>query len=193
MTGFDHFNCLAPFYDRFIRPSISDHLLRLLALNSDHLILDAAGGTGRVAQFLQYPLTKVVVADVAFNMLVETKKKTTLAPVQSPVEVLPFSSNTFDRIILVDALHHVCDQEKSARELWRVLKPGGRLVIEEPDIQTFIVKILAVMEKWMGMRSHFLNRQAIESLFGLFDCRVDAVQKEYTLWVVIIKVQGSED
>ena len=47
---------------------------------------------------------------------------------------------------MVDALHHVADQEATIRELWRLLKPGGRIIIEEPDIRRFEVKLLALIE-----------------------------------------------
>jgi ubiquinone/menaquinone biosynthesis C-methylase UbiE len=191
MSAFDHFTALAPFYDRIIRPSISDHLLRLIRPESGSLILDAAGGTGRVAQFLQSGFTRVVVADFSFKMLAETRKKPALIPVQSIAEVLPFPSDAFDRILMVDALHHVFDQVDTARELWRVLKPGGWIVIEEPDILTFPVILISAIEKLMGMRSHFLNRLAIESLFTAMDCRIEGEQKEHTLWVVVKKPQES--
>ena len=58
---------------------------------------------------------------------------------------------------MVDALHHVIHQGQTAREMYRVLKPGGRIVIEEPDIRKFGVKLIAVAEKLLLMRSHFLS------------------------------------
>jgi demethylmenaquinone methyltransferase/2-methoxy-6-polyprenyl-1,4-benzoquinol methylase len=50
-------------------------------------------------------------------------------------------------------------------ELFRVLAPGGLLVIEEPDLRRFAVKLIAVAEKLALMRSHFLAPDAIAALF----------------------------
>jgi demethylmenaquinone methyltransferase/2-methoxy-6-polyprenyl-1,4-benzoquinol methylase len=47
----------------------------------------------------------------------------------------------------------------------RVLEPEGRSVIEEPDIRTFGVKLVALAEKILLMRSHFLSPIQIASLF----------------------------
>ena len=49
--------------------------------------------------------------------------------------------------------------------MFRVLKPGGLLVIEEPDIRTFGVKLIAIAEKLLLMRSHFLAPEEITNLF----------------------------
>jgi len=86
-------------------------------------------------------------------MLKRAQAKHGLYSVQTRAEQLPFADGTFDRVIVVDALHHFFDQQAAIRDLIRVLKPEGRLVIEEPDRNRLIVKILVVAEKMAFMRS----------------------------------------
>lgn len=45
---------------------------------------------------------------------------------------LPFSDETFDRIVCFDAFHHVLDQRSTIAEFARVLRPGGRVAFVEP-------------------------------------------------------------
>jgi ubiquinone/menaquinone biosynthesis C-methylase UbiE len=108
---------------------------------------------------------QVFVADASFKMLRQAADKPDLIVLQSYAEVLPFPAMSFDRVIMVDALHHVENQLQTASELFRVLKPGGRLVIEEPDIHRFPVKLIAIAEKLAFMRSHFLSPEEIGRLF----------------------------
>ena len=72
-------------------------------------------------------------------------------PVRSHVERLPFHADSFDRVLVVDALHHFCDQREAIKDLLRVLKPSGRLVIEEPDFNHKGVKLLALAEKMSAL------------------------------------------
>ena len=185
---FDHFNLLAPFYDRFIHLDAAAQLEQHLALPVSGKLLDAGGGTGRVAYVLREKVSCAVVADLSMGMLRRAAIKDGLKPVCSFSEHLPFADAEFDRIVMVDAFHHVCDHVTTARELWRVLKPGGRLVIEEPDVQTFTVKLVALVEKLALMRSHFVHPAKIGELFAEPSARVQIVRKGYTAWVVVEKV-----
>jgi len=94
----------------------------------------------------------------------EAQQKGALQPVQSYVERLPFPDGSFERVFAVDALHHFNDHDTAVGELLRVLGEGGRLVIEEPDIRRFPVKIVALLEKLALMNSHFLSEDKILAL-----------------------------
>lgn len=48
-------------------------------------------------------------------------------------EYLPYRSNSFDAVITQDVLEHVADDRRSAREIVRVLKPGGRAFVLVPN------------------------------------------------------------
>jgi len=89
----------------------------------------------------------------------------------------------------VDAFHHVCDQPQTVQELWRVLAPGGCLVIEEPDLRTFAVKIVAVAEKLALMRSHFLSPTDIAALFDFpgAEIRIETETEGFNTWVIVQK------
>jgi ubiquinone/menaquinone biosynthesis C-methylase UbiE len=183
----DHFSILAPFYETFIHPSDPQKLKSLVPANPQGILLDAGGGTGRVSQFLREKVAQITIADESFDMLREARKKVGIQPVRSVTENLPFPDNFFDCIIMVDALHHVADQSATASELWRVLKPGGRLIVEEPNFDTFRGKFIAFAEKLAAMRSHFLTP---EQIIGLFDgkttnCRIEL--ENSMAWVIVEK------
>ncbi|NWG34055.1 MAG: class I SAM-dependent methyltransferase [Chloroflexi bacterium] len=180
---FDHFDVIAPLYARTTY-SAQAKMRELAALPVKGRLLDIGGGTGRVASALLKDVDEVVVADVSMGMLRQTPRLT-LQPVCSLSETLPFPDNFFERVIMVDALHHVIDQPATAREMFRVLKPGGRIVIEEPDIRTFGVKLIALAEKLLLMRSHFLSPLQISSLFPAGSA--DTVSEDSSAWVVISK------
>jgi demethylmenaquinone methyltransferase/2-methoxy-6-polyprenyl-1,4-benzoquinol methylase len=181
----DHFDLLAPIYDRAIPFSQLEPMLRFAALPADVLLLDAGGGTGRVAAALRPYVREVLVVDASFGMLRQARRKG-LTSVVAPAEQLPFADATFERIIMVDTLHHVAHQGETVRELWRVLRPGGRLVIEEPDVRDWRVKLVALAEKLALMRSHFLSPPTISAMFPA-EARVAIETERWNAWLIVEK------
>jgi ubiquinone/menaquinone biosynthesis C-methylase UbiE len=185
---FDHFNVVAGLFNRtapFIPPQ---SLLDLLGLPSDSLLLDAGGGTGRVAIALRKIVRGVVVADLSRGMLRYAARKG-LTTTCALAEHLPFASSTFDRIIMVDALHHLFEQHQAVSEFWRVLSPRGRIVIIEPNINKFAVKLIAIAEKLLFLRSHFLAADKIAALFENQNVQVRVVFNEFNVWVCAERVR----
>ena len=161
---FDHFDLLAPIYDWVIPPPDPARLRELLRLPTEGRMLEARGGTGRVASLLTPLVATLVINDLSAPMLRKAQGKGSLHPVQSYVELLPFSNNSFGRVLAVDAFHHFKDHRAAIGELLRVLRPGGRLVIEEPDIRQIPVKVVALFEKLALMQSHFYTAERIQQL-----------------------------
>jgi demethylmenaquinone methyltransferase/2-methoxy-6-polyprenyl-1,4-benzoquinol methylase len=183
----DHFDLIASIYDRLIGPPDTERLQQLLKLPTDGWLLDGGGGTGRVSAHLNGLAGQIVVSDLSHHMLKKARGKK-VCPVQAHVEKLPFADEFFDRVLVVDALHHFCDQRKAIEDLLRVLKPGGRLVIEEPNLNHKGVKLLALAEKILLMRSHFYTPQKIRELIA--SCGYSAeIENDgrYTAWVVAEK------
>jgi len=185
---FDHFGIMAPFYETIIKPKPPDGLFNLLDIQENDIVLDVGGGTGRITQFISQINVRVFVLDESMKMLNQATRKGGLLPICGASEHLPFPDNAIDRMIMVDALHHVKDQSATMKELWRVLKPGGRLIIEEPDIRRLGVKLLALGEKLMLMRSHFLSADDISHAFSQHhQATVYEMLDEFNVWIVVEK------
>jgi demethylmenaquinone methyltransferase/2-methoxy-6-polyprenyl-1,4-benzoquinol methylase len=133
-------------------------------------------------------VAEVFAADLSRAMLHYAVAKG-LPAVCAPAELLPFSSESFERIIMVDALHHVIDQHKTARELFRLLTPGGRIAVIEPDIHKPVVKIVALGEKMLLMRSHFLDGKKIVALFTDSEAKVSVFHEGYNVIAIAEKVR----
>jgi ubiquinone/menaquinone biosynthesis C-methylase UbiE len=180
-----HFHLLAPFYDRVIQFTRLEQTLKMLDLPHAGSLLDAGGGTGRVAEALRPYIGSVIVADISRGMLAQARRKE-LTATSAETERLPFPDASFDRVLMVDALHHVVHQGDTVHELYRVLKPGGRLVIEEPDVGTFSVKLIALGEKLALMRSHFLAPAQIAALLPS-GANIRIESQDNTAWIIAEK------
>ncbi len=181
----DIFHRIAPFYDRVLRFTDPTQLLALLEPEPGHRLLDVGGGTGRVTRTLVEHVGQACVVDVSWGMLVEARAKG-LCVCQGVAEGLPFPDGVFDRILIVDAFHHFCDWPQAVTELLRVLRPGGRIVVEEPDIRYGVVKLIALAERLLLMRSRFYAPADLAQLFQVCGGRVTLYEGQGAIyWAVV--------
>ncbi len=186
MRPFDHFGLLAPFYDRIFTGLNPERVREWLALPANRL-LDVGGGTGRVSGTLTGVKT-IIVIDPSTAMLSAARAKNGLYLANAHAERIPFLDASFDRVLVVDAFHHFRNQEQAADELLRVLAPGGRLVIEEPNIGRLTVKLIALGERLAWMGSHFYYPELMRRMFEMRGGQVTVnTDDAINAWVVVEK------
>jgi SAM-dependent methyltransferase len=160
------FDLLGPFYDHVIGPKEPDALHLPLNLPANGWLLDAGGGTGRAS--LALAVDHLVICDLSVSMLRQAQAKGIQNLVQASATHLPFAAETFERIMVIDALHHMPDQKDTIGEMIRTLKKSGRLLVEEPDIRLFVVKLIALFEKLALMKSTFHTPEQIKEMAETF-------------------------
>lgn len=137
-AGYDRTNTVLSLgNDRFWRAAMT----RTVAPRRGQRILDLAAGTGVSSASLARSGAEVVAADFSPGMIAEGQRRygagapgggiPNLSFVQADATALPFGDDEFDAVAISFGLRNVNDPKKALREMLRVTKPGGRLVIAE--------------------------------------------------------------
>ena len=87
-------------------------------------------------------------ADPHFEQRIEASRKACPIPVrvhQSPAEAIPLPNDSVSLILCHQTLHHIVNQEQALKEMFRVLRPGGALLLAESTrryIYNWIIRLL---------------------------------------------------
>jgi ubiquinone/menaquinone biosynthesis C-methylase UbiE len=111
----------------------SEMILEVAGVNEQSTLLDVGCGPGLLTAQLADFVRKVVGIDFSSNMIAEAKS---LFPQfefrEADAEKIPFKDHTFGCAVVNYCAHHLARPKKGLREIHRVLKRGGRIVIVHP-------------------------------------------------------------
>ncbi|MEP1932511.1 MAG: class I SAM-dependent methyltransferase, partial [Roseibium sp.] len=117
-----------------------DAMMDWLAPRAGQRLLDVAGGTGDIAfRFLKRAGSgHATVLDLTESMLIEGRKRAEAAQLADSLDwvvgdamTLPFEDNSFDVYTISFGIRNVTQPQAALNEAFRVLRPGGRLMVLE--------------------------------------------------------------
>lgn len=132
----DFFDRIAPVYDTWANGQhqrVASRLVDLAMPAKGETVLDVATGTGLVANMIAPRVGPGVVfgIDLSENMLAiaRSKKVKNVQYIGMAAEQLVFRPQTFDLVLMGQALSYLADPTAALAEANRVLRPGGRLAV----------------------------------------------------------------
>ncbi|MCY3415071.1 MAG: class I SAM-dependent methyltransferase [Candidatus Heimdallarchaeota archaeon] len=188
-----HFDLLAPIYNKIIKQKFPEQIINGCQLFDEGKLLEIGGGTGRFASYFLERVHEVHIVEPSKKMIAQIEKNYPDAFIikHGFAEDLPYMENSFEHIVISDALHHFEDQEKAVKEVYRVLKPGGCIAIEEIHPKTFWGRMIVLMEKVLLMGSKFYSPERLMELFKQNNFEIldqDWVRKPTTYYMIAKKL-----
>lgn len=148
------FDRVAPFYDRWIGRFMSGRMERMasmLACSPEEVVLDLGGGTGLLSRHLVSRCKEVHLLDESPAMVRQVRHGQVRVQVGNATQT-PYPDRFFDAIVLSDVLHHIREQDLLLDEVCRLLKPGGRLLVNEVDLERVLGRAVASLEALFFVR-----------------------------------------
>ena len=149
-------------YDRFMRKDRAayDEMYELIRPVVRHkTVLELATGTGLIAKYIVNAAAHIEATDASAEMVAEAKRDNHSAKLHFSVQDmfrLPYANQSFDVVIVSNALHIVPQPEKALAEIRRVLKDDGVLIA--PTFthagNSFSGKVRAFFMKRVGFPLH---------------------------------------
>ncbi len=134
---------------------------------SGGVLADLGGGTGELGAGLARALdARAIIVDPTPQMLARVDPHPWVSVRLAPAESLPFPDDYFDALVCSDAFHHFNDQDVAAREIARVVRPGGGVLVFDfdpkgPD------RFWAGLERLLREPAGFRTPDGIRRLFSL--------------------------
>ena len=156
---------------------VGEMLCEAVDLRSGQRVLDVAAGNGNATLAAARRFADVVSTDYVGALLERGRERAAAErlPVtfqEADAENLPFADASFDAVLSTFGVMFTPDQERAARELTRVCRPGGKIGLANWTPESFIGRLFKTLGKYLppapGVKSPALwgNREHLQALFG---------------------------
>ena len=181
MSSKDYFDRVAQDWDEmrenFFSDEVREEALSTAAVQKGKIAADIGAGTGFISEGLIQAGLQVIAVDQSEAILKEMKRKfagiETIDYRVGQAQNLPIPDGTVDYAFANMYLHHVESPPEAIKEMVRILKPGGKLVITDLDEHEFDFLREEHHDRWMGIK-----RADIEKWFqgaGLTEICIDSI------------------
>jgi ubiquinone/menaquinone biosynthesis C-methylase UbiE len=171
-------------------------MLEELPVSPDAKALDIATGTGEFARALSPKVGTVVGLDATDAMMEQGKKFVAQAGIENisfkkgVVQDIPFEDGTFDIVSSRYAFHHFADPRPVIREMARVCKPGGHVIIVDIIVPDESTAVESNYYEWLCDQSHTraLHPGEFETYFRFFgmeviSARTRVLENDFVEWM----------
>lgn len=146
-------------------------------IDADDVVLDLGCGAGIFLPFVSRFCKFLIGIDVSpacieqgANVIQKFNLKNTHL-VNATSENIPVPDDSFDKIIMVDLIHHLNNIEKTLAEVKRALKPDGLLIVYEPNKLNFLLFIFCLLDRneWglLGLGTKYIYRRLLGKYFSV--------------------------
>jgi ubiquinone/menaquinone biosynthesis C-methylase UbiE len=184
------FDVWSTFYDlpivqRLTYRPVQDAVVDLLRATRPRHVLDVGCGTGLLASRLRSELdgTSIVGCDFSYGMLAHARLHgERVAWVQGDAQQLPFRKASADAIVSTEAFHWFPDKRRALAEFFRVLVPGGRVIVALVNTPNEVARTVVRMgSRVVGQPFDWPTRAEMRELFESAGFRVETQRRVFRI------------
>ena len=191
----DHYDTISDDYESQ-DPTIGKRLRKILshADFSMKTVLDVAGGTGYIGQTIKRMGGTYINLDISKGMLSLARKKLSLMKgdhllVLSDVHKIPLRENRVDVALVSEVLEHVQNPKQVLREVSRVLKPSGTIIVTNPNPFWAPMQFVAEKVKYKapeGPHTYIYHKALMKNMeqegFSIHTVDIDFMPSDRGIW-----------
>jgi ubiquinone/menaquinone biosynthesis C-methylase UbiE len=184
MSSKEYFNNVANEWDTmrqsFFSESVREKIYQVAEVEKGRTVADLGAGTGFITEGLIKNGVNVIAVDQSIAMLQKLEEKFLSSGLvkclNGEAENLPIEDNSVDYAMANMYLHHVETPLAAIREMVRILKPGGKVVITDLDEHSFEFLKTEQHDKWMGFKRDDIKKWFSDA--GLTNVTIECVGED---------------
>ena len=176
---------VAGLYDFFItlkNGKVNKKLCLMVAemINSTDTVLECACGTGMISEYIAEKCSHLTATDFSDGMLKQTRKKcrkfSNITVEKADITELQYPDNSFDKVVAANVIHLLDDPQTALKELTRVCKPRGKIIIptyinhENEGKSSIFVKLVAKLGADFKNQFTYQSYKNFFSVMGYENC-----------------------
>lgn len=149
-------------------------------------LVEVGSGLGYLLNFFKQDGWDVVGLEPNAGMCKYAELELGLTVIPKILEKAGFDDNSADAVLMMHVIEHVPEPDATLKEIYRILKPGGVLVLETPRYDTLVFKLLGKRERSLSCDGHiyFFTSDTLAQIakkVGFTIMRSDCVGRSLTL------------